>query len=401
MKNKGISYRAKKVLFVLILTALMLTNIVMGIALMTMSKKELRQQIDQRMLDIANTAAYQLDGDELKSLNADDVGTDKHNRALAILQSFQENIQLDYIYAIREEPDGTFSFTIDPDKDDPTEFGSKIETTEALKNAARGNADVDKVSTTDEWGRFYSAYSPVFDSQGNVAGIVGVDFDADWYDSKINSHKAVVIVLSMATMTIALVLAILIHTFGLESEKKQISDKLEETLQRELAQEQELGSAIHLAYTDPLTGVKSKRAYLEAIERINKGLADETVTEFGVIVFDLNGLKVINDTLGHDEGDRYIKTACDLICDTFVHSPVYRIGGDEFTVILEGKDYSEKDVLLRSFDSIIEANLESGAVVVSTGLDIYDIELDNSFSTVFERADKKMYERKRYLKSIK
>lgn len=401
MKNKGISYRAKKVLFVLILTALMLTNIVMGIALMTMSKKELRQQIDQRMLDIANTAAYQLDGDELKSLNADDVGTDKHNRALAILQSFQENIQLDYIYAIREEPDGTFSFTIDPDKDDPTEFGSKIETTEALKNAARGNADVDKVSTTDEWGRFYSAYSPVFDSQGNVAGIVGVDFDADWYDSKINSHKAVVIVLSMATMTIALVLAILIHTFGLESEKKQISDKLEETLQRELAQEQELGSAIHLAYTDPLTGVKSKRAYLEAIERINKGLADETVTEFGVIVFDLNGLKVINDTLGHDEGDRYIKTACDLICDTFVHSPVYRIGGDEFTVILEGKDYSEKDVLLRSFDSIIEANLESGTVVVSTGLDIYDIELDNSFSTVFERADKKMYERKRYLKSIK
>lgn len=205
----------------------------------------------------------------------------------------------------------------------------------------------------------------------------------------------------MVTLTIAVVLALLIHTSSIEGEKKKISVKLEETLQRELEQEQELGSAIHLAYTDPLTGVKSKRAYLEAIEQINNGLADETVTEFGVIVFDLNGLKNINDTFGHDAGDRYIKAGCQLICDTFGHSPVYRIGGDEFAVILEGKDYRDRDELIRAFNAVIEENLAEDAVVVSTGIDVYDIEIDTDFSTVFERADKKMYERKRYLKSIK
>ena len=353
------------------------------------------------MLDVANTAAYQLDGDYLKTMKAEDVGTDDYNRAMSVLRSFQENIQLDYIYALRANYDGSFTFTIDPDKDDPGEFGSDIEATDALRNAANGTPDVDKTAYTDKWGKFYSAYSPVFDSDGNVAGIVGVDFNADWYNSKVNSQKAVVIMLSMLTLTIAVVLALLIHTSSIEGEKKKISVKLEETLQRELEQEQELGSAIHLAYTDPLTGVKSKRAYLEAIEQINNGLADETVTEFGVIVFDLNGLKNINDTLGHDAGDRYIKAGCQLICDTFGHSPVYRIGGDEFAVILEGKDYRDREELIRAFNAVIEENLAEDAVVVSTSIDVYDIEIDTDFSTVFERADKKMYERKRYLKSIK
>lgn len=401
MENNAIKTRTRKIIFILIILTLLLTNIIMGYALMSMSKRELRKQIDQRMLDVANTAAYQLDGDYLKTMKAEDVGTDDYNRAMSVLRSFQENIQLDYIYALRANYDGSFTFTIDPDKDDPGEFGSDIEATDALRNAANGTPDVDKTAYTDKWGKFYSAYSPVFDSDGNVAGIVGVDFNADWYNSKVNSQKAVVIMLSMVTLTIAIVLALLIHTSSIEGEKKKISVKLEETLQRELEQEQELGSAIHLAYTDPLTGVKSKRAYLEAIEQINNGLADETVTEFGVIVFDLNGLKNINDTLGHDAGDRYIKEGCQLICDTFGHSPVYRIGGDEFAVILEGKDYRDREELIRAFNAVIEENLAEDAVVVSTGIDVYDIEIDTDFSTVFERADKKMYERKRYLKSIK
>ena len=124
------------------------------------------------------------------------------------------------------------------------------------------------------------------------------------------------------------------------------------------------------------------------------------ITEFGVIVFDLNGLKHVNDSLGHEEGDKYIKQGCSLICSRFAHSPVFRIGGDEFVVILEGSDYSEREFLLSEFDRNAEQNHIIGKVVVATGLDIYDDDCDSSFSDVFERADKKMYERKCFLKSL-
>lgn len=401
MKLNDKIIKSKKLYFVIALLLLLLSHIVMGVILITMSKNALRKQIDQRMLDVANTAAYQLNGDELKTLTPDDIGTEKYNRAFEILRSFQKNIQLDYIYAVRAEGDGTFSFALDPDEDKPGEFGQKIETTDALKNAANGTPDVDKTAYTDSWGRFYSAYSPVFDSDGNVAGIVGVDFDADWYDGELNSHKAVVLILTMIVLSMAFALAFISHTFVLEGEKNEYQKKLEETLQREQQQEQELGSARYLAYTDPMTGVKSKHAYLEEVEKIDKEISEGTIKEFGVIVCDLNGLKMINDTFGHEEGDNYIKKGCSLICHKFCHSPVFRIGGDEFVVLLEGTDYTDRDELLWEFERQIDENQENGLVVVSTGISVFEQDSDTNFSAVFERADKKMYARKRYLKTIK
>lgn len=395
------SLKIRKSSFIIALVLLLAIHIVMGVVLIVMSKNALRAQIEQRMLDIANTAAYQLNGDDMESFSADDSGTEKYRRALEILRSFQENIQLDYIYAIRAMPDGTFVFTIDPDKDAPGEFGKLIETTEALMNAANGTPDVDKEACSDEWGRFYSAYSPIYDSNGKVAGIVGVDFNADWFDGMLNSHKAVVIILTMIVLTIAIALIFLSHAFVIEGEKNKYLHELEETLQREQEQEQQLGSARQLAYTDPMTGVKSKHAYLEATTRIDKGIADGSLTEFGVIVFDLNGLKRINDTLGHEVGDRYIKEGCSLICGKFCHSPVFRIGGDEFVVLLEGSDYVNRKSLLESFDSVIDENQRQGRVVVSTGIDIFEPGKDSCYSDVFERADKKMYERKCRLKERK
>ena len=400
MTQKKPNLRISRRVFMIGLILLSLMHVLLGIIMMTVSKRELREQIEVRMLDIANTAAYQLNGDELKMLTAEDAGTEPYNRALETLRSFQENIQLDYIYGIREEPDGTFSFTIDPAPDDPGEFGETIKTTEALLHAAHGTPDVDKIAYSDKWGRFYSAYSPVFDSEGNVAGIVGVDFNAEWLDSKVNSQKLIIVFLTMITLTIVILLAFMMHTFVLEDEKAEYRKQLEETLQREQAQEQTLGSVREMAYTDPLTGVKSKRAYLEAEEDINKRIADGSLRDFAVIVCDLNDLKEINDTLGHEEGDNYIKSACKLICGQFVHSPVFRIGGDEFVVLLENSDYANRETLLRDFDIQIEKNHRAGSVVVSTGMDDFDAEQDSSLSAVFERADKKMYERKRYLKSL-
>lgn len=117
------------------------------------------------------------------------------------------------------------------------------------------------------------------------------------------------------------------------------------------------------------------------------------------MVFDLNDLKVINDTQGHEAGDQYILDSCRLICGLYAHSPVYRIGGDEFTVILQGHDYNRRDELYRSFEKAVDENVQSGSpIVISSGMAIYDKGPDRSVEMVFERADENMYLRKKVLK---
>lgn len=92
--------------------------------------------------------------------------------------------------------------------------------------------------------------------------------------------------------------------------------------------------------------------------------------EFAIAVFDLNNLKDINDRLGHEVGDQYIKNACRVICDSFKHSPVFRVGGDEFAVFLENTDYWVRERIMQQFDSRMEENAASGGVVVAGGSQI-------------------------------
>ena len=153
------------------------------------------------------------------------------------------------------------------------------------------------------------------------------------------------------------------------------------------------------AYKDGLTGVKNKLAYLEALGELEISLESGILTEYGVAVFDVNGLKTINDTLGHEAGDEYIKSGCSMICRHFNHSPVFRIGGDEFVAILKGDDYVNREAILEAFREAILENQKNGLVVVASGLAVYNAATDGSYNDVFKRADSAMYERKRTLKA--
>lgn len=163
---------------------------------------------------------------------------------------------------------------------------------------------------------------------------------------------------------------------------------------------EERDKARDIAFRDPLTGVKSKHAFTVKEEEMEARMAAEGNVAFGVIVCDVNGLKRINDTLGHKAGDEYIRSACRMLCGYYKHSPVYRVGGDEFVVLLEGHDFDERDRLLTAINTEIEDNLRNGKVVSSLGLAVYAPETDHSFHEVFKRADKLMYERKMQLKSM-
>ncbi len=179
----------------------------------------------------------------------------------------------------------------------------------------------------------------------------------------------------------------LIHTFVYKDKDIEHNRQMEAVSQK--------------AYKDGLTGVRNKLAYLETLADIEISIENGTLKQYGVVVFDLNGLKAINDNLGHEAGDEYIKSAANLICRQFEHSPVFRIGGDEFVAILRGADYENREELESSFRAVIDDNQQQGAVVVSSGLAIYDSGIDESYDDVFKRADELMYTRKIELKSRK
>lgn len=151
-----------------------------------------------------------------------------------------------------------------------------------------------------------------------------------------------------------------------------------------------------LIYIDDLTHVKNKAAYSMEVENIQHHIDTEPNYCFGVAMFDMNYLKHINDKYGHEAGDTAIKTCSNIICKVYEHSPVFRVGGDEFVVILTGRDYENREELEERFFDELKINRQSSthfyeAVSIAYGMAVYDKDMDSNYMHVFSRADFEMY----------
>ncbi len=160
-----------------------------------------------------------------------------------------------------------------------------------------------------------------------------------------------------------------------------------------------------LANQDSLTGIRNKTSYDNYIRKMDYELDMGILRKFGIAMIDLNYLKKINDTYGHEQGNMAIKNLCSLICEVFEHSPVFRIGGDEFVVILKEADYDNIRPLIMNFKARIEKLASDNSlepwerVSAAIGYAAYDSNADMNVLTVFERADKAMYEAKTEMKA--
>ena len=174
------------------------------------------------------------------------------------------------------------------------------------------------------------------------------------------------------------------------------------SLMRKRAQKSEelLVHATNKVNIDSMTGVKSKHAFIEREIDIDEQIHHGKMEKFAIAVCDVNGLKYINDNFGHKAGDKYIRDACKVVCEHFAHSPVYRVGGDEFTVILTGRDYENREEIMARFNSVIEQGLQNDGVVISAGISEFNAAEDVNTHAVFERADAEMYNRKKQLKEM-
>lgn len=153
-------------------------------------------------------------------------------------------------------------------------------------------------------------------------------------------------------------------------------------------------------FIDALTHVKNKGAFSDFTDNLqNRINISDKELEFAIGMFDCDDLKLINDRYGHEKGDIYLKTASRTICNVFQHSPVFRIGGDEFSVILMNEDYYNREELVKKFKKMAGIITDSTKnkweqVNVSMGIAEYVPENDSSVADIVRRADKKMYEDK-------
>ncbi len=299
-----------------------------------------------------------------------------------------------------------------------TSFGLYYENGENLSNTALGAtvskknilSEMKKVLPEDEWNEFKAHFTDktggclTFDADGTEEMLCYVPIsDTKWVlvmlvrESMIDEQIRGISECNLSTdrqqIAATLISVLLLATVLLLLMKKNSTEKLE-------AEKKNSRAFRNMANTDALTGVKNKYAYSEYEAALDRRIQEKELVDVGVAVCDINNLKQVNDAQGHLAGDQLIKEACAMICSSFAHSPVFRIGGDEFVVLLEKADFYAKDDILNKLNQQIEDNLKKGGVVIAIGVSVL-MPGDKYLHVVFERADLMMYERKKELKGRK
>jgi diguanylate cyclase (GGDEF)-like protein len=196
------------------------------------------------------------------------------------------------------------------------------------------------------------------------------------------------IVLVMAAITGVLLVIIFLLVIYIRAQKKASKEQhMVENLNKQV-------------YVDALTHVRNKGGFDKYIDSLKNKISNGEIKDVAVGMLDCNNLKTINDRYGHEKGDVYLKAATKLICSIFQHSPVFRIGGDEFSVILQNEDFSNREWLTDFFErERAQINEEAynpwEEVHITLGMSVYDGDTDRAVIDVVRRADKDMYEHKR------
>ena len=153
----------------------------------------------------------------------------------------------------------------------------------------------------------------------------------------------------------------------------------------------------NLAYKDSLTGLFNRLAYDKAMASVNVKDAS-----YIVVIFDLNNLKYFNDTFGHTIGDTYITDSSSLIKQAFKNlGAVYRIGGDEFCIIMREKSIFQYETATRELDTLVYNYNRVSEILkinIAYGYAAYDSKIDRDIYETRNRADAMMYERKFFMK---
>ncbi|SCW41449.1 diguanylate cyclase (GGDEF) domain-containing protein [Ruminococcaceae bacterium YRB3002] len=385
---------------------------------------------------------------------------DKYVEEREKMRTYVENMQdIEYLYIVAWGKEGTNHdmYVIDSDDVEVYETGY-FEEREAEFEGVDPTQVIQPVINNGDWGWLCSGYVPVYDDDGNLLFHVGCDISMEDVMSERRSNLYSMITYSLGLTALVMIGALIFANKSVVSPLNRISNEMkkflpeagknyEETgviglkmrgndeiteihdeirsmqkriidyinditairIDKEKAEDyikhkdKELGEISREAFKDALTGIGNKNAYTRRISEIDAKLKEGPL-EFAIVMMDANGLKNINDLYGHSAGDAFLKGCCHVICEVFKHSPVYRIGGDEFVAILTGEDYINREEriseLRKAFDEAYgRDDLEPWErFSASAGMAEFTAD-DKSAEEVFKRADKAMYDDKEKFKN--
>ncbi|MBO7674601.1 MAG: diguanylate cyclase [Atopobiaceae bacterium] len=294
---------------------------------------------------------------------------------------------VEYLYVYQIQQDGCHVvFDLDTDAVPANEPGEVVEFDPSFLphlDALLAGENVEPVISNDKYGYLLTVYAPLYDKSGACVCYVAVDF----LMGEINEYVEQVM---LSVVTVSAVFLLLLAVVGFALARQRIV--------RPLARMEDQ------AYRDGLTGVQNKAAYEERAHALSSAI-EEGKAVFAILMIDINFLKRVNDTYGHEKGDAYLRKSCDLMCSVFGKDRVYRYGGDEFVVVLENGELVEATSLLYDFREAVglqladESLAEWERVSAAAGMAVYDPKTDATVQDVLERADQDMYEHKRAMRA--
>ena len=381
--------------------------------------------------------------------------SDMRNKLYAMKNS---NSDVRYVYCYRFLEDGCqVVFDIDTSNYKAAQPGEKIEFLKHQQkylNDFRAGRPVPPITSLTQYGYLMSIYKPVYDSNGKCQCYMAIDFSMNVLSdyTRVFVLKLLALFAGCFIFIFAIGLAFIennivlplntlaycarhfsyddanereknieqmkslkIHTDDeienlyaalIESTENVVSylKHLQQARLRVADMQVKVFAMDEMAHTDSLTGIKNKAAYDRTIAALDKKIS-EGDAEFCIAMIDVNFLKKINDTYGHERGNIYLMNACKLICAVFGTENVYRIGGDEFVVVIEG----EKSSLCRYFVSQFNAemkrkNLDNSLdpwekTSAAVGVVVYEKGVHQTADEVFKKADAQMYENKIAMKA--
>ena len=434
----------------------------LSIANLTLYKHYVYQDYRSYISEILNAAMSYIDPEDLKVCIETGKESGKYKETLLQLDNLMENFKdIHYLYAVRplntEETGNVMSVFsaeryydryVDTEgnlylgwvSDDEYDAGTAAQLAEIM--AGDGIVYFEEAT---EWGTDYTGAMSIKDSGGNGIAVLAVDIDISFINGIIREYALVNIGIIAFAGLVFIGIFLLWSTRNItrpirELEKSAVSfadrnygrrdvgelrfdapeikpdneiKSLSEAVVKMTEQMQDYVSDIinaetkaanmqELANRDALTGIRNKTAYDNEIKRIEE-MPEGEGAGIGLAVVDLNFLKKINDTYGHDKGNAAIVKLCQIICSVFKHSPVFRIGGDEFVVILRGSDCENYGQLEKRFYTIL-AKLSADEALepwekVSAAIGAAFRDGNESIDSLFRRADHIMYDQKKKMKA--
>ena len=418
--------------------------------------KELRTIAESEEYQTIRNQAEEADDDELviryfQKLGIWEKYQEERNRLIKYIENMQY-VKYLYVVAWGDKDDMLDMYLMDAD-DVPIYETGYYEEREAEFAGMDPAEDVPPVISSGDWGWLCSGYARVYDKDGNLICHVGCDVGMDDIVRERRENLSYVIMSAVFSMIIVLMGTFLfVHkvvvqplksitremkkfspsenasyeeagVINLELESNdEISDIYEEihSMQTRIVdyiqnitairrdkekaeddarnKEEMIGKISEDAYKDALTGIGNKAAYVRRITELNDRLREESV-DFAIVMIDVNCLKIINDHYGHTAGDTYLKGISRRICNIYKHSPVFRIVGDEFVVILTGEDYVNRQEKLKNLREMFDQSYHQTDVEpwqrfsAAAGM-AERASQDETVELVFRRADQYMYEEK-------